>query len=84
MESHQECLQLPFKAPFSPLLRFYRACIDEDGPLAQGFVDAGAPIYVTGVTAITPSGVARATNQQQMPQDSKIKPILGRNATKIL
>ncbi|CAK9078729.1 Hypothetical protein (Fragment) [Durusdinium trenchii] len=44
--------------------KFYRACIDEDGPNAQGFVDVGVPIYVTGVTAVTPSGVARATNQQ--------------------
>eukprot|EP00434_Breviolum_minutum_P028026 symbB.v1.2.024794.t1/scaffold2372.1/size80857/4 len=41
----------------------YRACIDEDGPLAQGFVDVGG-VYVTPITVVSPSGVARATNQQ--------------------
>ncbi|CAJ1442143.1 unnamed protein product [Effrenium voratum] len=43
--------------------KIYRACIDEDGPGVQGFVDAG-PLYATGVTSLTPSGLARATNQQ--------------------
>jgi len=43
--------------------KMYRACIDEDGPLAQGFVDVGG-VYVTPITVVSPSGVARATNQQ--------------------